>query len=57
MIRSHTMPINQPSLFTTIGAGLLKTAGAVLAFGYVYPHLVTAIAHATTFLTHTLAGR
>jgi hypothetical protein len=51
------MPMNQPSLFTTIGAGLLKTAGAVLAFGYVYPHLVTAIAHATTALTHTLAGR
>jgi hypothetical protein len=48
------MPLNQPSLLPAVGSGLLKTAGAVVAFGYVYPHVVTVLTHAGTFVTHLL---
>ncbi len=46
------MPINQPSLFPAVGAGLLKTAGAVIAFGYIYPHAATIVAHLFTIVHH-----
>jgi hypothetical protein len=46
------MPINQPSLVPAVGAGLLKTAGAVIAFGYIYPHAATIVAHLFTIVHH-----
>ncbi len=36
---------NASTLAGAVTAGLLKTAGAVVALGLVYPHVVSAVVH------------
>jgi hypothetical protein len=37
------MQVNRTPFLAGIAGGILKTAGAVLALGVVYPHLATAL--------------
>jgi hypothetical protein len=51
--REEMLTLHVPPAAAAVAATLLKTAGAVLALGVVYPYIGTAVVHAMT-LRHAL---